>query len=170
MADRSNRQAEMSVWGPDNKQITSTTDAAKERLDVKATIEGGSFQLTPFIPVTNFNSTGVALNDSTWTTLLSQTSEQGKLDFIACSSGASTYMIRLTVDGSVVFSVSMSDLSAIGLSNAINVPIWAETADKNFRYHPKEGVDYTDSLLIEAKAVTGTPTLKYLITHRDSKI
>jgi hypothetical protein len=60
----------------------------------------------------------------------------------------------------------MADLNAIGLTNATNVNIWAETALKNFRYRPLEPVDFTDSLKIEAAMTTGTGTIFYLINHR----
>ena len=99
--------------------------------------------------------------------MLSQTSETGKLDFIAVVGGSSGYKIRLTVDTVEVFDISMTDLGTLGLSNAINVPIWAETANKNFRYNPSEPVDYTDSMLIEAQATGSNVTINYLIQHRD---
>ena len=166
MADRNNRQAEVSLWGPDNKQLTSTTGIGKEYLDVLMPGDQ-TFQLQAFSPVTVYNSTGVSLNSTTWTTLLTQT-ETGKLDFIACSAGTSNYRVRLTVDGVEAFDVAMSDLNAIGLSNATNVPMWAETALKNFRYYPNQPVDYTTDVLVEAMATTGTATLYYLITHRDA--
>jgi len=146
--------------------ITSTADGAKERLDVTlgSTFE---FQLQAFAPVTSFDSTGISLNTSTWTTLLTVPSTEGKLHFIACVGASSAYRVRLTVDGNECYDIAMSDLASIGLSNATNVPIWAETANKNFRYNPGTPVDFKSSLLIEAKAVTATPLLKYLITYRE---
>jgi len=166
MADLNDLTQNVNIWDDaKSKSVTVTTDGAKERLDVSLGA-ANEFQLRAFSPVVDFDSTGVSLNTSTWNTLLTVTGE-GKLDFIACVGASSAYRMRLTVDGTETFDIAMSDLSAMGLSNATNVPLWAETADKNFRYNPNEPVDYATSLKIEAKAVTATPLLKYLITHRE---
>lgn len=150
-------------------QIVFDSVSGYYRLEVGAKIEGGSFQLTPFTPIINFVSDdSVSLNTSTWTTLANITSTSGKLDFIAVAGSSSNYRIRVTVDGNEIYDIAMFDLSALNLSNATNVPIWADTADKNFRYHPKQAVDFTDSLLIEAMATSATPTVNYIITHRES--
>ncbi len=151
----------------DSEQIEMVLDDGTFKVPVLATILGGTFQLQPYVPKVDFDSTGVALNTSTWTEILNVTSTLGKLDFIAMVGTSSNYRVRLTVDGTEVLDISMADLNAIGLSNAINVSIWAETANKNFRYHPKAPVDFTDSLKIEAMAVTGTPTVTHLITYRE---
>jgi len=165
MADQNDLTTNVNIANDGNtKLVTVTTDGSKERLDVDATISGGAFQIQPFTPVVDFDSAGVALTTS-WTTLVTKTGE-GKLDFIACSAGSSNYKIRLTVDSSIIFDIAMSDLNAIGLTNAVNVNIWAETALKNFRYRPFNSVDYTTDLKVEAAMTSGTGTLYYLITHR----
>ena len=168
MGDIDTITGDIALWNDDRtKTVTVTTDGAKERLDVQALIEGGTFQLQPFIPVYTKDATGVTLGTGSWTTLLNITSTEGKIDFIACSGASSNYKIRLTIDTVEIFDLAMSDLAAIGLSNATNVEVWAETANKNFRFHPKESPDFTDSLLIEAIATSATPLLKSIITHRE---
>ena len=164
MADLTNRQTETNIFGPGNKQITSTTDASKERLDV-ALGDALSFQLQAFTPVVVYDSTGVALTTA-WSTLVDYSTTGGKLDFIATSTGTSNYKVRLTIDGVETFDIAMSDLNAIGLTNAVNVNIWAETALKNFRYHPLISVDFNTSLKVEAAMTSGTGTLFYLINYR----
>jgi hypothetical protein len=156
------------ILNDSNVSVTSTTDDTKERLDVSLG-SANEFQLRAFSPVVDFDATGISLNTSTWDELLSVTGE-GKLDFIACVGASSAYRIRLTVDGTECYDLAMSDLASLGLSNATNVPLWAETANKNFRYNPNEPVAYSASLLVEAKAVTATPLLKYLITHREPTV
>ena len=150
----------------DDVAVTTTTDGSKRRLDVQALIDGGTFSLSPFVPKTSYDATGVAIT-TTWTTLKEITTTQGKLDFIATSTGTSNYKIRLTVDGTECFDVSMAALGSIGLSNAVNVDIWAETALKNFRYRPQAPVDFTTGYKIEAAMTTGTGTVKYMILHRE---
>jgi hypothetical protein len=165
MGDINDLTQNVTLWNnAKGKNVSVITDGSEERLAVD--IQGGTFQLQPFSPVTDVDTTGVVTNTSTWDTLVNVTSTQGKLDFIACVAGSSGYRVRVTADGDEVFDLAMSDLSTLGLSNATNVPIWAETADKNFRYHPNIEVDFTDSLKVEVKAVTGTPTVKHLITYR----
>ena len=157
----------VTLWDKEGaKAPTVSTDGAKERLDVSLG-EENTFQLRAWVPVTTFDATGVSLNTSTWTTLLSIPADEGKLDFIACVGSSSAYRIRLTVDGAECYDISMADLASLGLSNAVNVPFWAETANKYFRYNPNTPVDFQNSLLIEAMAVTATPLLKYLITYRE---
>ena len=153
------------ITSPDGtKDVTVTTDGSKERLDVSLGADN-EFQLQAFTPVVTFDSAGVALTTS-WSTLLDYSATGGKLDFIACSVGSSNYKVRLTIDGVEIFDIKMSDLNTIGLTNAVNVNIWAETALKNFRYRPLISVDFNTSLKIEAAMTTGTGTLFYLINYR----
>lgn len=162
---------EVQIVGTDG--ITKAEVNTNNRLLVEAQLAAGGdnpiFVLQPFTPYVEIDSTGVALNTSTWNTILNITDTGGKLDFIGIAGTLSTYEIRLTVDSVVIFTLSMADLSAIGLSNATNVEMWAETADKNFRYHPNVPVDFTDNLKIEVRATTGTPIVKYLIHYREGE-
>jgi len=167
MGDSTDETIDVAIWNEARtKTVTTTTDGATERLDVDATIVGGSFQLQEFVPVVVIDPTGVSLSTGAWNTLLNVTSTQGKLDFIGCAGGSSNYRVRVTMDSLLIFNVSMADLNSIGLSNDVNVPMRAETALKNFRYRPLEGVDFTTSILIEAQATSATPTLTSLISYR----
>ena len=136
------------------------------RLAVDADITGGNFQLTPFTPVFDFSVADTALNTSTDTSLLLVT-DVGKIDFIEIAGNSSNYEFILKIDGNEKIRITMGQLgSDLGLSNATNVPIWVETANKNFRYSPKQGVDFTTSFEVLAKATTGTPTVNWLVNHR----
>ena len=167
MADLTDRNNDVSIHDAEDnaKHITLIADGAIWRLPVQALIDGGTFSLQPFVPVVDFDSTGVALTTA-WTTILNFTGSAGKLDFIATSLITSNYKIRLTVDGSEIFDISMADLNAIGLSNATNVSMWAETALKNFRYRPIAPVDFTASVKIEMAMTTGSGTAYYLVNYR----
>ena len=150
-----------------DKSVTITTDGAKERLDVSADIVGGSFSLSAFNPETDFSVANTALNTSTDTTLYTETAE-GKIDFIVIVGSNSNYEVVLVVDTVEIFRIKMSELATLGLSNATNVAMWAETANKNFRYHPNEGVDHLTSWSLKAKATGNpTPTVNWLINHRE---
>ena len=168
MADQNDLTTNVNIANDDNtKLVDVNTLFGVERLAVDALITGGAFQLQPFVPYTVFDATGVNVTSGAWVTLLSLTTQQGKLDFIACVAGGSGYRVRMTVDAIVSFNISMADLSSIGLSNATNVPMWVETAGKNFRYHPKTEVDFTDSLLIEVQATGSDVTIASLINYRE---
>lgn len=169
MADLNDQVQNLAICdSTQQKNVSVITDGSYERLAVNAFMESGSsFQLQPFIPKLHFNSTPVSIATSpSWTSLLSVSGVRGKLSHIAIAGSTSTYRVRLTVDTVVVFDIAMSDLSAIGLSNSTNVVMWAETADKNFRYTPREAVDFTDSFEVEAQLVSGSPTVTRLITYR----
>lgn len=171
MGDLVDRNNDVSIHksGEPNTPIHVAQDpSGLWRLYVEAFIDPDSaFNLQAFAPKVDFDSTGINLNVSTWDTLLNVTGVRGKLDFIATVGASSLYKVRLTVDGTEVFDIAMADLSAIGLSNAANVEMWAETADKNFRYRPNVPVDFTDSLKVEVIATSATPLLKHLIMYRE---
>ena len=169
MADQNDLTRNVNIANDDNsKLVTVTTDGSRERLDVSLGDEL-SFSLSAFTPLTAIDPVGVALSTGSWTTLLNVTTTKGRLNFIACSGSTSNYRIRVTVDGVETYDVEMADLNSIGLANATNVEIWAETANKNFRYHPQTPVDFTSSLLIEAQSTSATPTLKSYIAYREQQ-
>ena len=166
MADLNDLTQNVSIYPEGSASpITSTTDGVKERLDVSAKISGATFSLNPFTPKITFDSTGTALTTA-WTTIVDYTGSQGSLDFIAASIITSNYKVRLTVDSVEVFDIAMADLNKIGLVNATNINIWAETALKNFRYRPLTPVDFTTSLKIELAMTTGTGTAYWLVNYR----
>ncbi len=152
-----------------NKVDVILTDSVY-RLAVDALLTGGNFQLVPFTPAFDFSVASTALNTSTDTTLLTIT-DTGKIDFVAVVGSNSNFEIVLVIDTIEVIRITMSELGAsLGLSNATNVPLWVETANKNFRYSPKQGVDFTSSFVLKAKATTTpTPTVNWLVNHRLSE-
>ena len=145
--------------------VTTTTDGSKERLDVS--IGSSPLALSAFIPKIDFDVSGTSLNTSTDTTLFTFTG-QGKIDFIAIAGSLSSYEVIIDIDGVEIFRIKMSELgSTLGLGNATNVPIWAETANKNFRLHSQSGDDFITSFTIKAKAITGSPSLNWLVKYRE---
>ena len=144
-------------------------DGSVYRLAVDASITGGNFQLVPFTPEFHFSVAGIALNTSTDTTLYTET-DIGKIDFVCIAGSNSNFEVAIKVDGVEILRISMADLGTLGLSNATNVPIWAETANKNFRFSPKQGVDFTTSYEVLAKATTTpVPTVNWLINDRNQQ-
>ena len=92
---------------------------------------------------------------------------KGRLDSVSIGSGSSNYEVAIEIDGVEEIRITMSELNGIGLSNASNVPLWVETADKNFRYHPKVPTGFDTDFKISAKATSGTPSIRWLITYRE---
>jgi hypothetical protein len=137
------------------------------RLATDTVLTGGNFQLQPFVPEFHYSVAGTALNTSTETVLFTESSV-GKIDFISIAGSNSNYEVILEVDTVEVLRITMADLgSGLGLANATNVPIWVETANKNFRYSPKQGVDFTSQFTLSAIA-TANPagTVNWLINDR----
>lgn len=168
MADLSDQTQNVNIWDDaKSKAVSVVTDGAIERLAVDANITGGNFDLQPFTPKVNFDAAGVAITTS-WTTILNITGKEGKLDQIACVVNSSNYQVRVTVDSVVIFTITMANLSALGLSNGTNIEMWVETADKNFRYHPNVPVDFTDNLKVEVSMTSGSGTLYYITHHREA--
>ena len=167
MADLNDLTQNVNIWNDaKTKSVTVTTDGSQERLDVQALIDGGTFSLQPFTPTFDYSVADTALNTSTDTSLKLVT-DVGKIDFIAIAGSLSTWEVVLKVDGSEVLRIIMSDLgSDLGLANATNVPLWVETANKHFRFSPKQGVDFTTSFELLAKATSGSPTVNWLAQYR----
>jgi hypothetical protein len=149
------------------KNVTVITDGSIERLAVDADITGGNFDLQPFTPKVGFDAAGAAITTA-WTTILNVTGKEGKLDQIACVVNSSNYQVRVTIDSVVIFTITMANLSALGLSNGTNIEMWVETADKNFRYHPNVPVDFTTNLKVEVSMTAGSGTLYYITHHREA--
>ena len=168
MSDQNDLTTNVNIANDDNtKLVTVTTDGSKELLDVLSVIDSDSaFNLQAFNPLSDYDITGVVTNTTTWDTLVDITSTRGKLEFIAMVSGTSNYEIRITIDAVEFITISMADLSTLGLSNATNVEMWVETAGKNYRYSPKEPVDFTDSCKVEVRSTSATPTVKHIVLYK----
>lgn len=167
MAEINDATQNVTLYDESGNPVNVILDGGIYRLAVEAKLVDSdlTFQLQAFVPVVNTSIANLALTAS-YQTLLEVTTTQGKLDFIAIAGSGSTYQVKLTIDGTMIFELPMSTLSTIGLSNATNVPMWAETADKNFRYHPRDPVDFTTGFKLEAKLISGSPTINWLIAHR----
>ena len=166
--DQNDLTTDVTLYDENGNKVGVTLISGVYRLAVELG-EDLSFQLQAFPPKFDFNIAGVTLNTSTDTSLKLVTGTTGKIDFVAIASGTSQYEVIIKIDGSEVLRIKMLELgSDIGLANATNVPLWVETANKNFRFSPKQGVDFTSSFEILAKALTGTPSVTWLVNYRES--
>ena len=166
MADQNDLTHNTTLYNEVGDKVAVIADGGIWRLGVDALLTGGNFQLQPFVPDFHYDVAGIALNTSTDTVLYTE-SATGKIDFLCVAGSTSNFEVALDVDGTEVLRITMSELGSLGLSNATNVPIWAETANKNFRYSPKQGVDFVSEYTLIAKATaTPTPTVTWLINDR----
>lgn len=167
MADRGNRQAEVTPFGPGNKQITSTTYGAKELLDVNATVSGDEsptkYQLLSDIEYTTATTVTTAADVTLFTY-----SGVGVLTFIAVTNATSSnYEVAVFVDGTERLRTTMTGLgSTLGLTDG-STPIWVQTANKQFRYHPTPEIGFTTSFSIKAKATVGSQDLYHMILYKE---
>jgi hypothetical protein len=141
----------------DTIDVNITNDAGTKKVDV---ITDGSIE--------RLAVDASATNTSTDTLLYSTSSQTGTLDFVAITGSNANFEVVIEVDNVERIRITMAELAAIGLSNATNVPFWAEVANKNFRYSPDIPVGYSDGFRILAKA-TSTPlaTVTHLILYRE---
>ena len=157
--------AKVKIW--DGTEVADViVDDTINRLAVDANVTGG-VTLQRFTLIVDYDVSDIVLNTSTDTVLKTVTGD-GRLDFISIDSSSANYEVILEIDSVEIMRISMNDLgSNLGLANASNVPIWVETANKNFRLHPNaEGMDFTSNFTIKAKATSGTPSLTWLVKYR----
>jgi len=114
----------------------------------------------------DYDSTGdvVGTTDVTLFTF----SGTGILDFVGLTSGGSTYEAIILIDGVEQLRIAMADLgSNLGMSNATNLPVWADTANKNFRFNPNSGFGFETSFTIKARSTTGSNTIKHITIYKE---
>jgi len=152
----------------DSEFIDLILDGAIFRVpvDSKTTIVDNE-ALTKYKLKSDFDAAGVALNTSTDVSLFSFTGN-GAIDFIAVTGSNAFYEIAIKVDGTERIRITMAELASVGLSNAVNLEMWVETANKNFRYHPQNDIGFATTFEILAKA-TQAPlaTVEHLVLFRE---
>ena len=146
--------------------VTTTTDGAKTMLDVNASIADDDSP-TKYQLESDFDAVGTVLTNGVDTTIYTH-SGSGVIDFIAVSGTNANFEVAILVDGTERIRITMAELAAIALSNATNVEMWAETANKNFRYHPNNTLGFITSFTVKAQGTTAqSPTVTHLILFRE---
>jgi hypothetical protein len=169
MADLSDRTDNVSIGNDANtKIVTVTTDGAKERLDVDATISG-SVKVSELIPKWRYSTTTVALTNGVDTTIETITAN-GRIDFVQVIAKNSSFEIILIFDGVERLRITQDQLGVIGLlsSNSTGIPIYAASASKIFSLHPNTPFDFTTDFTIKIKATAAGNDLQgYMIDYRE---
>ena len=168
MSDINDLTQNVTLWNnAKTKNITTVTDGAVERLavDAVATITDNESP-TRYQLKTDYDATGVSLNTSTDTELYTFSGE-GVIDLVAVNSTTSSaWIVDIFIDGTSRIRIAMPDLgTALGLTNS-DFDIVAETANKQFRYHPTQ-VGFSTSFTVYARAVTATPNVRHFIAFRE---
>ena len=160
MADIDRRgDLEVRIVGTDGQTEASVT--SNNRLQTQAYLE-------PFVAKSDYDTGNNYVSSGTYTSYINVTSTVGKIDFIGVVSNNSNYQVRLTIDGAEVYDISMTDLNTLGLANATNVEIWAESANKRFRHHPHVAMDFTNSFKLEAISTGTTVTTQWIVMYREA--
>jgi hypothetical protein len=166
-------QRDIAIFDPaSGKTAEVVTNSGVDRLaveineDAEVTVIGDESP-TKYQLKSDYDATGVTVTSAADVTLFTF-SGIGVLDFISAVAGSDGYEIVIIIDGTERLRINMNDLgSNLGLANATNVPLWAETANKNFRWHPPTQVGFTTGFTIKAKATGADVTLKHLILYRE---
>ena len=166
MSDLNDRTQNVSIHDDTTDDaVTTTVDGSKRRLDVSTPNETNP---TLYKLETDYDATGVTVT-STDTEIFSFTGA-GIIDFIALAGSAATYEVIITVDGEEKIRITVADIgSNLGLSaiGGGNLPIWVETANKNFRFNPNSGLGFSSSFTIEARATGSNVNIAHLIIFRE---
>ena len=170
MADINDPTLNVNIANDDNSKLVSViTDGAYERLAVDVI---GSVSIdydespTRYQLKSNYNATGTSVASSTDTILYTFTGA-GVIDLVAvnCLTSAN-WGVDIIIDGTSRFRISMSDLgSNLGLTS-VGFDVVAETANKQFRWHPQQ-IGFTTSFAVKAYATGTTVTLNHLIMFRE---
>ena len=171
MSDQNDLTTNVTLYDESGNPVGLILDGSTYRLacnmDGSEVIISDSESATKYQMQTDYDAVGVALNQATDTVIFSDTGT-GTLDFVAITGSNANFQIAIEIDGTERIRISMAQLAAIGLSNATNVPFWAEVANKNFRYSPNIPAGYTTGFRVLAKAVSAQlPTVDHLILYRE---
>jgi len=168
MADINDLSKDVSIHNETtNAAVTTTTDGAKERLDVNATIDYDESP-TKYQLKTHKDTTGTVVTTSD-TTLFTFTG-QGVIDLVAVNSATSSnWGIIILIDSIERLRLTMGELgSDLGLTDS-NFDIVSQTANKQFRWKPTQ-IGFSTNFTIQAYATTGTQTLPHLILFRERAV
>lgn len=167
MSELNDQTHNITLYDELGNPVTIVNDDGVYRLSVDANVTGG-IRISKFIPKNEADVSGITLSTSVDTELVAVTGA-GKIDFIAIAGTNSNFEVAVEVDGNEVQRLSMTEIgSDLGLANGTNVPFWVETANKNFRFHPNEGVDFATSFKVIVKATTTPlPDVNFIVSYRE---
>ena len=161
---------DVSIKNDDGTKVVSIiTDGSYERLacEVAGTVSLSNDESpTKYKLKTNFDATGVSVASSPDTTLYTFTGA-GLIDLVAVNCATSSnWGIDIFIDGTSRLRITMSQLGTdLGLTNS-DFDVVAETANKQFRWHPSS-IGFTTSFAIKAYATGATVTLTHLVMFRE---
>lgn len=171
MADLNDRSTNVSIHNESTDDaVTTTTDGSKVRLDTSGTVtienneSPTKYQLKSDVDYT----TGSSLNTSTDTTLVTYSGD-GVVSFIAVTNPTtSNFEVAIETDGTERLRLTMSGLgSTLGLTGTSGEPIWTQTANKQFRYHPTPELGFSTSFTVKAKATVSTTTVYHMVLYKE---
>lgn len=172
MSENNDQTQDITLFDELGNPVAVVQDGLIFRLAVDVNKDGG-VALQKFSPVVDFETaTPVVINASTDTSIFLESGHPGKIDFVGIQGTTnSNYEVVLKVDGVEIFRIPASDLGSIldlTGNTGLPLPLWTEIANKNFRYHPNQGVDFNNSFEVLVKS-TQVPltTITWLVTHRE---
>jgi len=116
---------------------------------------------------TDYDTTGDLLTSAADVVLYSYTGD-GVLDFVGVSNATtSNYEVAIEVDGTERIRINMSNLGSVLSLTSGDVPMWAETANKNFRYRPFEPIGFSTGFRILARATGANTTVTHITMFRE---
>ena len=170
MADLNDRTVNVSIHDDTSESAVTTSAGAggKRLLDVAAAITDNDSP-TKFQLKTDYDATGDLLTSAA-DVILFQFTGTGVIDFVGVSnSTSSSYEVAIYIDGTERFRSTMADLGSLGMT-ASGVPFWTQTANKEFRWHPRTEVGFTTSFKVVARATGANTTVTHMTTFREKVV
>ena len=168
MADITDYSQNVSIHDESNDAaVTTTTSGSKVLLDVNATVSNDESP-TKYQLLTDYDVTGTIVTSASDAELFSYTGV-GVVSFIAvtCATSAS-WEIVINTDSTERLRITMGALgNTLGLTGTGGEPIWTQTANKQFRYHPTPELGFKTSFSVEAKATGANVTLTHLVMYKE---
>lgn len=168
MADLNDDTLNTTLYDELGNAVSVVQDGTLYRLAIDGDVTiSGDESPTLYQDRLHIDTPGQTITSTADTVLYTFSGSPGLLEFIATACGNSNYEVALIIDSSEVWRIQMAQLSDVGLSNATNVPMWAENADKNFRYRPFSGSGFSTNFSIVARSTGPTLTLAHLVLFRE---
>jgi hypothetical protein len=170
MADLTDKTGDISIWDEAKTKAVDviTDDLGKNRLQTEGTVTiANNESPTKYQLKTDYDAVGDLLTSASDTVLYSYTGD-GTLNFVSVSNAnSSNYEIAIEIDGTVRIRINMNDLgSVLGLVGG-STPFWCETANKNFRFRPYEGVGFTSGFRVLARATGANTTVTHMTMFKE---
>ena len=168
MSDSLNITPNVTLYDDAGNPVNVILDGSIYRVavDASATIVNNESP-TKYQLKTDYDATGDLLTSAADVVLYSYTGD-GVLDFVGISNATtSNYLVAIEIDGTERIRINMGDLGSVLSLTSGDVPMWTETANKNFRYRPFDPIGFSTGFRVLARATGANTTVTHLTMFKE---